>query len=60
MPAEPAKASTMSEAERRAIYSRCERFLGGQHGPQRPKATLAALAEATDPMSRPTVTARAN
>ncbi len=37
-----------TEAERRAIYSRCERFLGG-HGPQRPQATLAALAEAVDP-----------
>jgi threonine aldolase len=37
-----------TEAERRAIYNRCERFLGG-HGPQRPQATLAALAEAVDP-----------
>jgi len=37
-----------AEADRRAIYSRCERFLGG-HGPMRPKAVLAALAEATDP-----------
>ena len=37
-----------TDAERRAIYNRCERFLGG-HGPQRPQATLAALAEAVDP-----------
>lgn len=37
-----------AEAERRAIYGRCERFLSG-HGPMRPKAVLAALAEATGP-----------
>ena len=34
------------EAERRAVYSRCERFLNG-HGPHHPKAMLLALAEAT-------------
>jgi threonine aldolase len=39
------------EAERRAVYSRCERFLGG-HGPSRPHAMLAALAAATDPADR--------
>lgn len=37
-----------AEAERRAIYSRCERFLGG-HGAANPKAVLAALAEAAQP-----------
>ena len=52
---EPAKTDTSqpdappaTDAERRAIYNRCERFLGG-HGQQRPQATLAALAEAVDP-----------
>ena len=50
MPTEPATTdtSTLSEDERRAVYSRCERFLGG-HGPSRPHAMLAALAAATDP-----------
>src|SRR6185312_7626977 len=50
MPTEPATTdiSTPSEDERRAVYSRCERFLGG-HGPSRPHAMLAALAAATDP-----------
>ena len=46
-PAEPV-ISPDEEAERRAVYSRCERFLGG-HGPSRPHAMLAALAAATDP-----------
>jgi threonine aldolase len=40
--------SSDDEAERRAVYSRCERFLGG-HGPARPHAILAALAATTDP-----------
>lgn len=39
-------ATSDAEAERRAIFRQCERFLGG-HGPQRPHAVLAALAEAT-------------
>ncbi len=49
-PAEPASSNNTpdEEAERRAVYSRCERFLGG-HGPSRPHAMLAALAAATDP-----------
>ena len=49
-PDEPAEAiiAPNDEAERRAVYSRCERFLGG-HGPSRPHAMLAALAAATDP-----------
>ncbi|HEX5440906.1 MAG TPA: beta-eliminating lyase-related protein [Ktedonobacterales bacterium] len=46
-PAEPV-ISPDEEAERRAVYSRCERFLGG-HGPSRPHAMLAALAATTDP-----------
>ncbi|HKW22109.1 MAG TPA: beta-eliminating lyase-related protein [Ktedonobacterales bacterium] len=46
-PTEP-DISPDKEAERRAVYSRCERFLGG-HGPARPHAMLAALAAATDP-----------
>ena len=46
-PAVPATSSD-EEAERRGVYSRCERFLGG-HGPSRPHAMLAALAAATDP-----------
>ncbi|HEX8727522.1 MAG TPA: beta-eliminating lyase-related protein [Ktedonobacterales bacterium] len=49
MPTDPTKsalAASDPEAERRAVYSRCERFLNG-HGPQRPQATLRALAEAT-------------
>jgi threonine aldolase len=41
-----ATTETNAEAERRAIYMRCERFLGG-HGPMRPHAVLAALAQAT-------------
>ena len=41
-----------AEAERRVIYSRCERFLGG-HGPSRPHAMLAALAAATEPEEQP-------
>jgi threonine aldolase len=50
MPTEPAttETSTLREDERRAVYSRCERFLGG-HGPSRPHAMLAALAAATAP-----------
>lgn len=47
MPAEPATTETASEEERRAIFSRCERFLGG-HGNVSPKAVLAALVEATE------------
>ena len=49
MPTEPtqtAPATSDPEAQRRAIYRRCERFLNG-HGPQRPRAMLLALAEAT-------------
>lgn len=49
MPTDPiqtAPGASDPEAERRAVYSRCERFLNG-HGPQRPKAMLLALAEAT-------------
>ena len=46
-PTEP-DISSDDEAERRAVYSRCERFLGG-HGPARPHAMLAALAATTDP-----------
>ncbi|HEX5157042.1 MAG TPA: beta-eliminating lyase-related protein [Ktedonobacterales bacterium] len=46
-PTEP-DISSDDEAERRAVYSRCERFLGG-HGPARPHAILAALAATTDP-----------
>ena len=49
MPTEPAQtapATSDPEAQRRAIYRRCERFLNG-HGPQRPRAMLLALAEAT-------------
>jgi threonine aldolase len=34
--------------ERKAIFARCERFLAG-HGPLRPRAALAELAEAVDP-----------
>ena len=44
--ATPASTDAVTEDERRAIYRRCERFLNG-HGPQRPKAMLLALAEAT-------------
>ncbi len=46
---EPPEAIISSdEEERRAVYNRCERFLGG-HGPSRPHAMLAALAAATNP-----------
>ncbi|HEX6542523.1 MAG TPA: beta-eliminating lyase-related protein [Ktedonobacterales bacterium] len=44
---EPA-APSVADAECTAIYSRCERFLGG-HGPAKPHAVLAALAEVTQP-----------
>ena len=55
MPSNPTQATTsattaapatVTDDERRAIYRRCERFLGG-HGPQQPKTMLLALAEAT-------------
>ena len=47
MPTDPSLTATADpEAERRAIYRRCERFLS-HHGSQDPKAMLAALAEAT-------------
>ncbi len=36
-----------AEAERRALFMRCERSLGG-HGQQRPREVLAQLVEATD------------
>jgi threonine aldolase len=37
----------VTEEERRAIFQRCERFLGG-HGQQRPRNVLAQLVEVTD------------
>lgn len=46
--------SQLTDAERRAIFARCERFLGG-HMRMRPQAMLAALADATDPNELPDV-----
>lgn len=41
-----------SQDERRAIFAACESFLNG-HGPRRPHAALAALAEAVSPDEEP-------
>ena len=46
MPEQDDKEKQEAEAERRAIYMRCERFLGW-HGQQRPHDVLVQLAEAT-------------